>query len=85
MLFHCQSKKNVNIDKIKISEEFKKYPPKLEKLVIKTAEYINTGIVEPILLDEAYNLVDGYCSYLIIKALGIDKFKCVMIKTKKGR
>lgn len=82
MLFHCQSKKNVNIDKIKVSEKFEKYPPKPEKLVIKTAEYINTGIVEPILIDEAYNLIDGYCSYLIIKALGIDSFKCVMIKAK---
>ena len=78
-------RKRVKVDEIKVPKSFETCPPKPEKLIIKTAEYINTGVIGQITVDEDCNLIDGYCSYLIIKALGIESYKCVMIKIKKRR
>ena len=78
----CLKMKFLTLDKIKIRKIFTECPPSPEKLIRKTAEFLNGAKLEPILIDKDYNLIDGYCSYLIAKNLNSKKFKVVMVKEK---
>jgi hypothetical protein len=73
-----------NINKIKVPSEFIENPPKPEKVIIKTAKFFETGELEKIYVDEGFNLLDGYCSYLIATTLGKvmtkKKVKIVMVR-----
>lgn len=64
-----------NISKIKVPSEFLENPPKPEKIISKTAKFFETGELEKIYIDEGFNLLDGYCSYLIATTLGKKKTK----------
>ena len=64
-----------NITKIKVPSEFIENPPKPQKLIEKTAKFYETGEIEKIYVDEGFNLLDGYCSYLIAATLGKKKTK----------
>lgn len=64
-----------NINRIKVPSEFVENPPKPEKVISKTAKFFETGALEKIYVDEEFNLLDGYCSYLIVTALGKKKTK----------
>ena len=81
-MLNCLKMKWVTLDKIKIRPCFAESPPTPEKLIRKTAEFVNGAKLEPILIDKDYNLIDGYCSYLIAKTLNSRKFKVVMVKEK---
>lgn len=56
----------IDITKIKIPEEFKRTKPKYKKLQEKKMFFVITGkFMEPIVIDKANVLVDGYTSYLL--------------------
>ena len=78
----CLKMKLLTLDKIRIRKSFAECPPTPEKLIRKTAEFLNGAKLEPILIDKDYNLIDGYCSYLIANTLNSKKFKVVMVKEK---
>lgn len=81
-MLDCIKMKYIKLDKIKISQDFVESPPKPEKLILKTSEFLNGAKLEAILIDKDRNLIDGYCSYLIAKTLNSKKFKVVMVKEK---
>ncbi len=72
--------KRVDIEKIKIPADFLECTPKPEKLILKTADYINKGELSPVYIDKDYNLIDGYCSYLIYKTLYHEKIVCIVVR-----
>ena len=58
------------ISNIKIKEEFKNNPPKLEKMASKWIFYTKYGMFsQPIVVDKNNILVDGYTTYIMAKAL----------------
>ena len=77
-----------NITKIKVPSEFVENPPKPEKIISKTAKFFETGELEKIYVDEGFNLLDGYCSYLIATTLGREKtkkkVKIIMVRDIEG-
>lgn len=78
-------RKRIKLSKITIPKCFEKTPPKPEKLIKKTINYINTGELSPICVSgKNYVLVDGYCSYLIRKACGEEKVKIVYVDERKS-
>ena len=69
--------------KIKISPDFVLSPPNPEKIISKILTFFRECYLEPIIVDENYFLVDGYCSYLIAKQVGTDFVKIKMARVKK--
>lgn len=53
------------LDKIIISKIFQYHPPKSDKFIKKMDAFMSKKKLSPIIVDENYILVDGYCSYLI--------------------
>lgn len=71
-----------HFDKITIPNEYSVTQPSPEKLIRKTADYFKTGKLEKIYVDKSFQLVDGYCSYLIAKEIEVGKaLKIRMIKS----
>lgn len=63
----------MRIEDIKIYPCFAAHPPKAEKLQQKEQYFTETGLLQSqIILDSRGNLIDGYTSYLIAKAQGIE-------------
>jgi len=75
-------KKKIKVEDIIIPGIFAGSTPKPTKLIEKTAEYLESGKIASVYVDRNKVLVDGYCSYLILKTLGVKKIKCVQIKEK---
>lgn len=73
---------------IVVSAEFKSTQPLPQKLIRKTADFLISGNLEKIYIDKDFKLIDGYCSYLIVKELGTDvvgkKLKIRMVWDSKG-
>lgn len=70
--------KIMNIDDIKIYPCFQEHPPKQEKMEQKEQYFMETGLLQSqIILDSQGNLIDGYTSYLLARAHGI---QCVPIR-----
>ena len=68
----------MKIDEIKIYPCFTAHEPKPEKMQRKEQYFEETGALQSqIILDSRGNLIDGYTSYLIAKAHGI---QCVPIR-----
>lgn len=63
--YKCKKLSKKNLDKIIVSKAFKEHPPKQDKLTAKVDCYLKTGKFSPIIVDEDYILVDGYCSWMI--------------------
>lgn len=63
----------IPIYEIKIKEEFLATPPKYEKYRKKEKAFVEYGELEKIVIDRNYELIDGYCSYLICKKYNIGK------------
>ena len=64
----------IKLKKIKISDDFKKHPPKLKKMSIRASYFRIFGrLYSPIILDDDNYLIDGYTSYLIAKTDGLKK------------
>lgn len=61
----CKRLSKKNFDKIIISKAFKEHPPKQDKLTAKVDRFLKTKKFSPIIVDEDYILVDGYCSWII--------------------
>ena len=57
--------------KIKLPAEFRKHPPKPEKIIHKMLKFSRESELDDILVDENFYLLDGYCSYLIAQQVGI--------------
>lgn len=63
----------MRIDDIKIFPCFAAHEPKPEKMEQKEQYFTETGLLQSqIILDSRGNLIDGYTSYLIAKARGIE-------------
>lgn len=63
----------MKIDDIKIFPCFSAHPPKQEKMESKEQYFQETGCLQSeIVLDGGGNLIDGYSSYLLAKARGLD-------------
>lgn len=63
------NKKLMRLSKIKISEEFEKTPPKKIKLLEKRAyQLIYNQYEQPIVVNKNNVLIDGYTTYLLMKA-----------------
>lgn len=74
-----------HFNEIVIPAEFSKTQPTTEKLIRKTADYFKTGKLEKIYVDKDFRLVDGYCSYLIAKELGLNEIgKALKIRMIKS-
>lgn len=72
------------LDKIKINGCFLESVPNTEKLIKKVSDYKDGIELNPIYIDKECYLVDGYCTYLIAKALGTYQgIKIVQIKSDK--
>ena len=67
----------ISLGEIKIKEEFFAAPPKNWKYESKLRNFIKTGELSPIIIDRNYELVDGYCSYLIYKRFNVNKIPVV--------
>lgn len=81
-------RKTVPLEEIKITEQFAKTRPDPIRLVQKTEDFLYHKNLPAIVLDREYTLVDGYMSYLILKALGFDCAVCKIcweVLTRKER
>lgn len=68
----------IKLKKIKISDDFKKHPPKLKKFCERAYYFRVFGrFHSPIILDDDNYLIDGYTSYLIAKQKGIKKVEYI--------
>lgn len=68
---------------IKIPLDFKKHPPRPEKLIDKMLTFQREGELTDILVDGNMVLLDGYCSYLIAQQVGTDFVKIMQVKVGK--
>lgn len=71
----------IKLDKINIPAKFKATIPAAEKIAARLACYQKAGAFDrEIILDENYNLIDGYSTYLVCKMLGLTKVRALRIK-----
>lgn len=63
----------IPINEIVITEDFLTHPPKYAKYRIKERLFIKSGELRRIVINRNYELLDGYCSYLIFKKYDIGK------------
>ena len=82
-MFECIRRSGKKITDIKVPPHFINTQPRPEKLIKKTAEFINEGRLGKIDVDKDFNLLDGYCSYLIATTLGYKKAKIVQFRKKE--
>lgn len=73
---------HIDLEKIKIPSNYAKTVP-VQKIMDRFACYNKTGAFDrEIIVDEHYNLVDGYSTYLACKVLGLPKVRALRIKVK---
>jgi len=78
-----KTKENLNIQDIKIPENFKNNPPRSKKMERKWEYYRqHNELKEEIVVNEYNILTDGYTSYLIAEADGIKKVKVTKITSE---
>ena len=71
---------NINIDDIKIPEDFEKTPPRKAKMDRKRKYYKEHGQFDkPIVLKQNLELADGYCALLISKEFGFRYVECCFV------
>ena len=75
--FKCKRVSKIHFDDIRISKPFERHPPKQDKLIWKAIQFGNHHKLSPIVVDENYTLVDGYCTYLIAKGY---KYRGIWLK-----
>lgn len=72
---------NIDINKIKIPRNFGL--PAEKKIIERYIFYKKTGCFDrEILVDEHYNLIDGYSTYLVCKMVGLTKIRVLRLKVK---
>lgn len=82
-MLECIRRSSKNLKKIKIRQDFIDSAPKPEKVIKKTAEFLNGGKLNSIYVDKDFNLIDGYCSYLIATTLETRKVKILQVRESK--
>ena len=82
-MFECIKRSSSKLSDIKIPQMFLDCPPKADKMIKKTAEFIKDGKLPAIYVDRDFNLLDGYCSYLIATTLDYKKAKIMQFRRKK--
>ena len=70
--------RKVKLSKIKVPKCFELKPPKKEKMKDKLFTLFVDGFdsLPSIIIDKHYNLIDGYCTYLIACRSTQQKVKC---------
>lgn len=70
--------RKVKLNKIKVPKCFELKPPKKEKMKDKLFTLFVDGFdsLPPIIIDKHYNLIDGYCTYLIACRSTQKKVEC---------
>lgn len=63
----------IPIGDVDITYDFQLSSPRIAKFNWKEREFLQNGILGKIILNQNFELVDGYCSYLICKKYGMDK------------
>ena len=63
----------LSISDIDITYDFQLSSPRIAKFKRKEREFLKYGTLGKIILNQNFELVDGYCSYLICKKYGMDK------------
>lgn len=67
---------------IKVPRSFEKKLPSTQKIAERINAYRKTGAFDrEVIVDKDNNLVDGYTVYLVCKMLGIDRIRCIKIKS----
>lgn len=84
-MLKCVRRSGKNLNKIKVQKEFSENPPKPKKLIVKTAEFVGGKKLDPIYIDREFNLIDGYCSYLIATALDVKKVKIIQVREERNK
>ena len=82
-MFECIRRSKHTLSKVKVKQSFLDTPPGAKKLIEKTAEFVAGRKLSPIYVDRNFNLIDGYCTYLIATTLGSDRVKILQIREKK--
>lgn len=73
---------HIDLEKIKIPSNYAKTVP-VQKIMDRFAYYNKSGAFDrEIIVDEHYNLIDGYSTYLACKVLGLTKVRALRIKVK---
>lgn len=73
----------VDIDEIKIPKNFERTMPDAMKIAERYEFFKRTaGFDREILVDENYNLIDGYSSYLVRKMVGLTKVRVLRLKVE---
>ena len=62
----------LSISDIDITYDFQLSSPRIAKFTRKEREFLKNGTLGKIILNHNFELVDGYCSYLICKKYGMD-------------
>lgn len=84
--YKCKKISRFDFYKIKISNAFKRTPPRVEKMQKKVKTFwTRFHKLDKIVVDKDYILKDGYCSYLIARDTGYRgrRLKIYMIKEVK--
>ena len=63
----------IPITDVIITYDFQLSSPRIIKFKRKEKEFLNNGTLGKIILNQNFELLDGYCSYLICKKHGMDK------------
>lgn len=66
-IYKCKRISKKCFDQIKISRSFQRHPPYPDKIGCKTTIFLNYHKLDPIIINENYTLMDGYCAYLLAK------------------
>ena len=74
----------MKLRKIKISDRFKTHPPKDEKLDSRREVFLNHSadfldLHHPIIVNKNNTLIDGYCTYLVLKEHRVKKFPVIKV------
>ena len=63
----------IPINDVIITYDFQLTSPSMSKFKYKEHDFVKNGTLGKIILNQNFELVDGYCSYLICKKHGMDK------------
>lgn len=73
-----REEKIIDIEKIKIKDDFKKHKPRYKKLKSREIYFLkNNEFYSPIILNKDNVLIDGYTSYLIAKKLNFKQVEFI--------
>jgi len=74
----------MRLRKIKISDRFRTHPPKEEKLNSRREVFLSHSedfldLHHPIIVNKDNTLIDGYCTYLVLKEYNVKKFPVIKV------